>query len=153
MAWPPRFLCESGYFIFAGVRMRHPTPWSLATIGGEEHVLPVELDVTKRDDVFRASEVVRENLAARGLRLAGLINNAAAEHLGPIEVLPIDVFRHEMEVGYLGAVSATKTFLPLLREGKGRIVNMSSVNGLCTFKYHATTSAQPSTLWRRSLMP
>ena len=35
-----------------------------------------------------------------------------------------------MEVNFFGAVSLTKTFLELIRESKGRVINVSSLNGI-----------------------
>lgn len=136
-----RHLHEKGYFVFAGVRQPYQVKTLAEQIASDERMVPLVLDVTRTDEVARVSEIIQQGAAARNLRLAGLINNAADEHLGPVEILPLDVFRQEIEVGYLGAVAVTKALLPLLRESSGRVVNMSSVNGLCTFKYHATTCA------------
>ncbi|MDA1049111.1 MAG: SDR family NAD(P)-dependent oxidoreductase [Planctomycetota bacterium] len=136
-----RYLHERGYFVFAGIRQQQQADALTASVGRDANLLPVVLDVTRQDDIVRATEIVQATLSARGLRLAGLVNNAADEHLGPVEVLSLEVFRREIEVGYLGAVAVTKAFLPMLRSAAGRIINMSSVNGRCTFKYHATTCA------------
>lgn len=136
-----RHLRERGYFVFAGVRRQQQADALAESVGADADLLPVLLDVTSLDEIARAIEFIKETVAARELCLFGLVNNAADENLGPVEVLPIEVFRREIEVGYLGAVSMTKAFLPLLRPAKGRIINISSVNGRCTFKYHATTCA------------
>lgn len=136
-----KHLRERGYFVFAGVRQQQQADAFTETFGRGADLLPVVLDVTKQDDIGRATKIISETLSTRELRFAGLINNAADENLGPVEVLPLEVFRREIEVGYLSVVAVTKAFLPLLRAAKGRIINLSSVNGLCTFKYHATTCA------------
>lgn len=136
-----KYLHGQGYFVFAGIRQQQQADALTESFGRDAHLLPIILDVTRQDDIARASEIVKQTLSARKLRLAGLVNNAADENLGPVEVLSLEVFRREIEVGYLGAVSVTKAFLPLLRQAAGRIINMSSVNGRCTFKYHATTCA------------
>ncbi len=136
-----KYLRERGFFVFAGIRQPQQADALTASADRDADLLPVVLDVTRQDDIARAVEVVSETLSARGFRLAGLVNNAADENLGPVEVLSLEVFRREIEVGYLGAVAVTKAFLPLLRPAAGRIINMSSVNGRCTFKYHATTCA------------
>jgi NAD(P)-dependent dehydrogenase (short-subunit alcohol dehydrogenase family) len=136
-----KHLLAQGYFVFASVRQQQQADALMDSVGHNANLLPVILDVTRPDEIARATEIVRETLSARNLRLAGLVNNAADENLGPVEVLSLEVFRREIEVGYLGAVAVTKAFLPLLRQASGRIINMSSVNGRCTFKYHATTCA------------
>jgi len=40
------------------------------------------------------------------------------------------LFRKVLDVNLLGLVNMTKTFLPLIRLAKGRIVNMSSIAGV-----------------------
>ncbi|XP_078612638.1 D-beta-hydroxybutyrate dehydrogenase, mitochondrial-like [Branchiostoma floridae x Branchiostoma japonicum] len=40
-------------------------------------------------------------------------------------------YRRVMEVNTFGTVRVTKAFLPLVRRAKGRVVNISSVGGLC----------------------
>ncbi len=42
------------------------------------------------------------------------INNATVEYHGPLEILPLKLMRHEMDVNYFGTVAVTKAFLPLL---------------------------------------
>ncbi len=42
-----------------------------------------------------------------------------------IEFLPLDYNRFAFDVNYFGPLAVTKAFLPLLRESKGRIVNVS----------------------------
>lgn len=134
-------LNAKGHLIFAGARKTDQGEALKATVKRRDNLIPLALDVIDGDAIAAAVDQVKEVLVDRGMRLGGLVNNAADENLGPVEVLPLEVFRSEMEVGYFGMVAVTKAFLPLLREGQGRIVNMSSVNGRCTFKYHATTCA------------
>ena len=62
--------------------------------------------------------------------LSGLVNNAGIPYGGPVEFLALDDVRRTFEVNYFGVISVTQAFLPLLRVGRGRIVNMSSVSGM-----------------------
>lgn len=136
-----KHLNAQGYFVFAGIRQPQQAEVLREMVDQDANLLPLILDVQKEGDIAGAANIVQETLSARDLRLMGLVNNAADENLGPVEVLSLEVFRREIEVGYLGAVAVTKAFLPLLRQAAGRIINMSSVNGRCVFKYHATTCA------------
>jgi len=92
-----------------------------------EDLLRVALDVTDADSLAAAVE------ACRGLRLAGLINNAGYGQLGPLEVLRPDELRAQLETNVVGLHAATHAFLPLIRSsthpGEGRIVQMASVLG------------------------
>lgn len=59
-----------------------------------------------------------------------MINNAGI--LGfPMdgELIPMADYKSCMAVNFFGAVEVTKTFLPLLRKSKGRLVNISSLGG------------------------
>jgi NAD(P)-dependent dehydrogenase (short-subunit alcohol dehydrogenase family) len=44
--------------------------------------------------------------------------------------MPLARIREQFEVNVLGQISVTQAFLPLLRKGKGRIINISSKEGL-----------------------
>jgi len=46
-----------------------------------------------------------------------------------VEFLPLDDLRRQLEVNLVGHVAMTQAMLPMLREGRGRIVNVSSIGG------------------------
>lgn len=59
--------------------------------------------------------------------LWGVLNNAGIiGPLGPLEFLTRKSFCDLFEVNLFGTVDVTKTFLPLLKESRGRIINTSS---------------------------
>jgi NAD(P)-dependent dehydrogenase (short-subunit alcohol dehydrogenase family) len=88
---------------------------------------PLRLDVTSRDSIRAAADEVSRLEGSASL--AGLVNNAGISGAGPVELLDLDEFRAMFEVNALGAVAVTQGFLPLLKAGRGRIVNISSVSG------------------------
>lgn len=92
-------------------------------------MIPLVLDLSKPEDIGRFCSEVKELLRRNGLALGGLVNGAAIEHHGPLEILPFDWLRLEMEVGFFGMLRLTRGLLPELRRHRGRIVNMSSVHG------------------------
>ena len=61
--------------------------------------------------------------------LAGLVNNAGIAVAGPLEFLPLDQLRLQLEVNVVGQLAVIQQFLPALRAGRGRIVNLSSIGG------------------------
>jgi NAD(P)-dependent dehydrogenase (short-subunit alcohol dehydrogenase family) len=74
--------------------------------------------------------VAREVEAAVGdAGLAGLVNNAGIAVAGPLEFLPPEELRRQLDVNVVGQLAVTQAFLPLLRRGHGRIVNMGSISG------------------------
>jgi short-subunit dehydrogenase len=58
-----------------------------------------------------------------------LVNNAGVSVPGPIEYLPIDELRRQLEVNLIGQVAVTQAFLPALRRARGRVVFIGSVGG------------------------
>jgi NAD(P)-dependent dehydrogenase (short-subunit alcohol dehydrogenase family) len=89
----------------------------------EAGLTPVRLDVTDPDTIAAA----RDELGGRAL--GGLVNNAGVAFGAPIEFVPIDDLRRQLEVNVVGQVAVIQAFLPALREGSGRIVNVSSIGG------------------------
>lgn len=85
------------------------------------------LDVTDAGAIAAAAREVEEAVGDRGL--AGLVNNAGVGVGGPLEFVPIDDLRHQLEVNVVGQVAMTQAFLPAIRRGGGRIVNISSIGG------------------------
>lgn len=90
-------------------------------------VVPLFMDVTDLSSIAAARAAVQENLGHG--RLAGLVNNAGIPLAGPLELVSLDRVRHLFDVNVFGLLAVTQAFLPLLRRGAGRIINMSSVSG------------------------
>ncbi|ELW50935.1 D-beta-hydroxybutyrate dehydrogenase, mitochondrial [Tupaia chinensis] len=66
-----------------------------------------------------------------GMRLGmwGLVNNAGISTFGEVEFTSMDTYKQVAEVNLWGTVRMTKSFLPLIRRAKGRVVNISSMLG------------------------
>ena len=106
-------LGQLGYEVLAGVRSESDAPH------GTE---PVRLDVTSEEDI--AAAVVRV-----GGNLAALVNNAGIAVSGPVEGVPVQEWRRQIEVNFLGQVAVTRALLPALLRARGRVVNLSSIGG------------------------
>lgn len=112
-----------GHRVFAGVR-REEDAERLGAQASERFV-PVMLDVTDDVQVDAAVKTVDESAGG----LAGLVNNAGVARGGPLEYLPLDVWREQLEINVVGQVAVTRAMLPLLRRDRGRIVFMGSIGG------------------------
>ncbi|MBI4408276.1 MAG: SDR family NAD(P)-dependent oxidoreductase, partial [Gemmatimonadetes bacterium] len=77
--------------------------------------------------VAAAAEEVRAAVGDEGL--AGLVNNAGVVVAAPLEFVPLDEVRHQLEVNLLGPLALVQALLPTLRRARGRIVNIGSVAG------------------------
>jgi NAD(P)-dependent dehydrogenase (short-subunit alcohol dehydrogenase family) len=111
-------LGELGFDSVAAVR-KHEDAERLAASG----VRTVKLDVTDTGSI----DAARTELG--GGPLAGLVNNAGIAVAAPLEFLPLDQLRHQLEINLIGQLAVTQAFLPALRAGRGRIVNVSSIGG------------------------
>src|SRR4030065_411035 len=78
---------------------------------------------------------------ACALHMAGLVNTAGIAIAGPLEFIALPDLRQQLEVNLTGQVAVTQAVLPLLRQARGRIVNISSVSGLLAAPYFAPYSA------------
>lgn len=119
------YLDELGYRVFAGVR--RSSDGEVLKAKASARLMPVLLDVTDVASIDRAVETVKQAVGAVGL--AGLVNNAGIGIGGPLEVVPLADLRKLFEVNVIGQVAVTQALLPLLRQGRGRIVNMGSIAG------------------------
>ncbi|MDQ4076915.1 MAG: SDR family oxidoreductase [Chloroflexota bacterium] len=112
-----------GWRVFATVR-RQTDVVDLTKVG-RGLIEPLIMDVTKQEEVDRAIGTIRE----RAGRLDALVNNAGIAVAGPLETLPVEELRRQFEVNVFGLHRVTRATLPLLRESRGRIVNISSAQG------------------------
>jgi NAD(P)-dependent dehydrogenase (short-subunit alcohol dehydrogenase family) len=90
-------------------------------------VTPLRFDVTDTAAIASAAERVAAECGESGLD--ALVNNAGVAFAGPLEFLPLDVLRRQLEINVIGQVAVTQAFLPLIRRATGRIVFISSVSG------------------------
>jgi NAD(P)-dependent dehydrogenase (short-subunit alcohol dehydrogenase family) len=107
-----------GFEVVPGVRKEEDTE----RLRGEGFQ-PLILDVADSQSIERCRGEVG------GAELRGLVNNAGIAIAGPLEFVPIDELRHQLEVNVVGQVAVTQALLPALRRGRGRIVNVSSIGG------------------------
>jgi NAD(P)-dependent dehydrogenase (short-subunit alcohol dehydrogenase family) len=116
-------LAQRGFAVFAGVRRTEDADRLAADAPGATTLI---LDVTDQRSIDAAARTVAE---ATGGRLKGLVNNAGIAVSGPLEFLPIDEVRRQLEVNVVGQIAVTQAALPMLRAAGGRVVNIGSIGG------------------------
>jgi NAD(P)-dependent dehydrogenase (short-subunit alcohol dehydrogenase family) len=117
-----RELARRGFHVLAGVR-RASDGHALMATGIE----PVILDITNADHIGALVARITSDPQRRSLR--ALVNNAGIPLAGPVEVVPLQDWRQVLEVNVIGQVAITQALLPALVRSKGRIVNITSMNG------------------------
>ena len=110
-------LVRAGWRVFAGVRTQAD-----AEALRQHGVEPLELDVTDAAQIAAAAEAV-------GLELHGLVDNAGISIAAPLELVPLDELRRQLEVNVVGQIAVLQAFLPALRQARGRVVLMGSIGG------------------------
>jgi NAD(P)-dependent dehydrogenase (short-subunit alcohol dehydrogenase family) len=118
-------LDAGGYRVFAGVRKEEDG--QALKMEASDALAPLLLDVTDPDAVAHALAGIGEET---GGVLFGLVNNAGLSLNGPLELTPVSEIRKLFEVNVLGLLEVTRSFIPLLRKARGRLINISSGHGL-----------------------
>lgn len=122
--WTEAFL-KRGDKVVATAR----NPKSLENLAKEfpENFLPLQLDVTNRDDCFAAVKKAQEHFG----EIDVVVNNAGYGLFGTVEETSDEDTRKLMEANFFGLVWVTKATLPIMRQqGKGHIIQVSSLLGV-----------------------
>jgi NAD(P)-dependent dehydrogenase (short-subunit alcohol dehydrogenase family) len=110
-------LARAGWQVYGGVRTDRDA--DAIRVQGVE---PIRLDVTDAEQIAAAAEAV-------GSELDGLVANAGIAVAAPLELVPLDELRRQLEVNVVGQVAVAQALLPALRRARGRIVLMGSIGG------------------------
>jgi len=90
----------------------------------------LKADVTSEEDIKNMIEAAHKEYG----RIDVLINNAGLQHVSPIEEFPTEKFELMIKIMLTAPFVAIKHVLPIMKEQKfGRILNISSINGLIGF--------------------
>jgi len=133
------FLADQGMRVYAGVRKEQNKQKLLKN--ASSNLTPIFLDVCDQASIDRASELI--SLEAKN-SVFSLINNAGLSLNGPLEILPLDDIRNLINVNVLGVLEVTQAFIPLIRESRGRLINISSGHGLLAIPDKSVYAASKS---------
>jgi NAD(P)-dependent dehydrogenase (short-subunit alcohol dehydrogenase family) len=133
-------LARDGYTVFAGVRREQDGDAVRTEAQGAPGDLePLLLDVTDPDAIAAAVVAIRDETRGRGID--ALVNNAGSAHTGPLEFVELDDVRRQFEVNLIGQLAVTQAMLPMLRQTRGRIVNVTSIGGLVATPFYGPYAA------------
>lgn len=118
-------LDKEGFNVFAGVR--NPADGQALQKEASSRLRPIRIDVTDAEQIKAAAREISQAVGAEGL--AGLVNNAGVAIGSPLEFIPIDELRRQLEINVVGQVAVIQAFLPCIRQAHGRIINVSSIGG------------------------
>jgi len=105
----------------------------------EMGLCPVHLDLSTPESVVHAA---RRALEIAGGRLGAIVNNAGYGQPGAMEDLDREMLRRQFEVNLFGLMELTNFFIPhFIRQGFGRVVNVSSMVGRIALPFMGAYSA------------
>ncbi|HEX4401970.1 MAG TPA: SDR family NAD(P)-dependent oxidoreductase [Galbitalea sp.] len=133
-----RTLARRGYRVYAGMRSTSKAPSFDADID------LIEVDVTEPESVQAAAQEVTARQGRAGLR--AVINNAGIIIQGPLELVPTSDLVRQFAVNVFGPAEVTRAFLPLLRQGAGRLINVSAPTARVAVPFAAPISASKAAL-------
>lgn len=115
-------LASDGFHVLAEVRSEKD-----ASAVRSADVEPVIVDITQPETLAKLAERIAADPQRRPLR--ALVNNAGIAVNGPVEMVPLDDWRRQLEVGLIGQVAVIQALIPALLDSGGRIVNIGSLGG------------------------
>jgi NAD(P)-dependent dehydrogenase (short-subunit alcohol dehydrogenase family) len=89
------------------------------------NIVPIIMDVEDRSSIIAAAEEIASRLSGTGLD--GLVNCAGIGLMQPLEYTNLHDLHRIFEINVFGQVAVTQALLPLLRQKRGRIVNITSI--------------------------
>jgi NAD(P)-dependent dehydrogenase (short-subunit alcohol dehydrogenase family) len=120
-------LARARHSVWAGMRNLEKSGALREVIAKEQLPITItELDVDSDSSVEAAfSKILSDNR-----RIDVLVNNAGIGGGGPVELVPLAVFRQVMETNYFGSLRCIKAVVPSMRQqGSGCIINVTSIAG------------------------
>lgn len=115
---------ESGWYVFACGRNEK----ALEELRKTTYVHPLCVDVTKQESIEAAYEEVSKVTD----KLDAIINFSGVQQMASLVEGNIEIVSDMLEVNLMGMVRMNKTFFPLIKNAKGRIINCSSECGWMT---------------------
>ena len=119
-----------GWRVLAGVRQPvdgESLVQAAADGGAAGSVEWLSLDLLRPKDIAAAADHVRR--VSQGTGLDGLVNSAGVALAGPLELLPVERLREQLEINSVAPIALVQALSEPLRRARGRVVNLSSVSG------------------------
>lgn len=133
-------LAALGHHVYAGVRHATDAPRLPAHSAGT--LTPVLLDVSDPEQIAAAVSLVDDHTGAAGLQV--LVNNAGIGIAWPLELVPLELFRQQLEVNVTGQLAVIQALLPAVRRACGTIMVIGSIGDRLTMPFVGPLTASKS---------
>ncbi|MGO8831898.1 MAG: SDR family NAD(P)-dependent oxidoreductase [Roseiarcus sp.] len=111
---------------------------------GPGRVEGVDLDMEQPSTMAQAIQAITRIVA--GGKLSGLVNMAGIIVEGPLEAIPPTEFRRQLDINVVGPFALTQALLPLLKQGRGTVVNIGAISAHLTVPFYGPIAASKSAL-------
>jgi NAD(P)-dependent dehydrogenase (short-subunit alcohol dehydrogenase family) len=132
-------MARDGFRVFAGVRK--PEDGERLRQKAGKNITPVIIDVTDPASISADSAQVKDQIEHG---LDGLVNVAGIGVMGPLEYTTAEEMHRIFEINVFGQIAVIQAFLPMIREARGRIINISSVGAHIAIPFGGLLSASKS---------
>lgn len=133
-------LAAKNWQVFATARRQQ----DLEMLGKIKGVTPLAMDYCDTNSIKNTADEV---LAATDGQLYALFNNGGYGQPGAVEDLPTEALRIQFETNFFGWHDLTRRIIPSMRKnGKGRIIQCSSIFGFVSAHYRGAYTASKHAL-------
>ncbi|XP_017555527.2 estradiol 17-beta-dehydrogenase 2 isoform X1 [Pygocentrus nattereri] len=140
-----KLLDRAGVKVYAGVLKENGAGAQELRRVSSPQLTVLQLDITDTNQISKTLQFIKSQTGETGLW--GLVNNAGVTgFVCDAEILPLRILRKILDVNFIAGVEMTLAFLPLIRQTKGRIVNVSSVGGEVPFPGFAAYGSSKAAL-------
>lgn len=115
-------LAANGFLVYAGARAQA----DLDALNTIRNVKAVRLDVTIASEI----DAVVAQIKNAGGGLWGVVNNAGVVGVAPLAEISDKELDFVLGVNLYGPIRVTRALAPMLMQSRGRVVNISSLNGI-----------------------
>lgn len=130
-----KYLDRLGHVVFAGC-LTDEGAHSLQC-STSNRVMVKLVDISSKESIDSFYQAIRKKLGSR--KLWAVVHNMHIHRYSPLEWISNEIFGHLLQFNVMGVHAATKTFLPLLRQSKGRVIFLTDPTAAVVGTY---TSAQ-----------
>ena len=118
---------------------RHEGDLARLRAAQDRRIVPVDLDVTKADQVGRVADQARD--------VTILFNNAGVLDFGSVLDASPAAFNRNFDVNFFGLLNVTRAFAPTLTENHGAVVNILTLVALASMPGLGVYNASKAAAW------
>ncbi len=133
-------LVATGQNVIAAAR----EPSRLSIAPGPGRVVSVQLDMEQPSTITQAAQEITRIVGSN--ELTGLVNMAGIIVEGPLEAVSPAGLRRQLEINVVGPFALTQALLPLLKQARGKVVNIGAISAHLTVPFYGPIAASKSAL-------